>query len=234
MGTLYLVRHGQASFGADDYDQLSELGQRQCAALGEALRQRGVKPAAVMTGTLRRHQQSWAALASGLGVDADGADGAGGANAPVQAWPGLNEYDSLALLQAQGGEPLPPHDTPEGFKAHFRRLRQALLSWMEGRIQPQGMPTYTAFREGVVQALAHVQAHHVGQAVLMVSSGGPISTGVAHVLGAPPASAIDLNMRMRNSALTEMVVTPRRLELLAFNTLPHLEAEPRRGWVTYA
>ena len=26
MGTLYLVRHGQASFGADDYDKLSELG----------------------------------------------------------------------------------------------------------------------------------------------------------------------------------------------------------------
>lgn len=228
MGTLYLVRHGQASFGADDYDQLSELGQRQCAALGEVLRQRGVKPAAVLTGTLRRHEQSWAALASTLGA------GSAGAQWPVQAWPCLNEYDSMALLQAQGGEPLPPHDTPEGFKAHFRRLRQALISWMEGRIEPQGMPTYDMFREGVVQALAHVQAHHVGQAVLMVSSGGPISTAVAHVLGAPPASAIDLNMRLRNSALTEMVVTPRRLELLAFNTLPHLEAEPRRGWVTYA
>ena len=29
MGTLYLVRHGQASFGSDHYDQLSELGRRQ-------------------------------------------------------------------------------------------------------------------------------------------------------------------------------------------------------------
>ncbi len=27
MGHLYLVRHGQASFGADDYDQLSDLGR---------------------------------------------------------------------------------------------------------------------------------------------------------------------------------------------------------------
>jgi broad specificity phosphatase PhoE len=224
MGTLYLVRHGQASFGADDYDQLSELGQRQCEALGRALQQRCLRLGAVLRGTLNRHEQSWQALARGLGVNPD----------IEQLWRGLNEYDSLALLQAQGGQPLPPHDTPEGFKAHFRRLRQALLSWMEGRITPQGMPGYDEFRDGVVKALIHVQEQHLGQSVVIVSSGGPISTAVAHVLGAPPATAIDLNMRLRNSSLTEMVVTPKRLELLSFNTLPHLEDESRRSWITYA
>ena len=30
MGILYLVRHGQASFGEADYDRLSPLGHRQC------------------------------------------------------------------------------------------------------------------------------------------------------------------------------------------------------------
>jgi broad specificity phosphatase PhoE len=224
MGTLYLVRHGQASFGADDYDRLSELGHRQCEALGQTLRQRGLQPSAVLLGTLRRHQESWQALAQGLAAPALSA----------QAWPGLNEYDSLALLQAQGGEPLPPHDTPEGFKAHFRRLRQALMAWMEGGIHPQGMPSYADFRLGVLQALAHVQSHHAEQPVLLVSSGGPISTAVAHVLGAPAATAVDLNMRLRNSSLTEMVVGPKRLELLAFNTLPHLEDQARRSWVSYA
>lgn len=224
MGTLYLVRHGQASFGANDYDRLSELGHRQCEALGQTLRQRGLQPSVVLLGTLRRHQESWQALARGLAAPA----------LPTQSWAGLNEYDSLALLQAIGGEPLPPHDTPEGFKAHFRRLRQALMAWMEGRIQPEGMPSYTEFRHGVLQALAHVQAHHTGQAVLLVSSGGPISTAVAHVLGAPAATAIDLNMRLRNSSLTELVVGPKRLELLAFNTLPHLEDQARRSWISYA
>ncbi|MBM3390111.1 MAG: histidine phosphatase family protein [Betaproteobacteria bacterium] len=224
MGTLYLVRHGQASFGAEDYDQLSELGQRQCEALGQTLGRRGLQPAAVLMGTLRRHQQSWQALARGLGV----------VDITPQAWPGLNEYDSLALLDAVGGEPLPPHDTPEGFKAHFRRLRLALMAWMEGRITPQGMPCYADFRAGVLQVLSHVQAQHLGQSVILVSSGGPISAVVSHVLGAPPNAAIDLNMRLRNSSLTELVVSPKRLELLAFNTLPHLEDEARRGWVSYA
>ena len=43
MGTLYLVRHGQASFGADDYDKLSDLGHRQCVRLGEYFRDKGVR-----------------------------------------------------------------------------------------------------------------------------------------------------------------------------------------------
>jgi broad specificity phosphatase PhoE len=233
MGTLYLVRHGQASFGADDYDRLSELGHRQCSALGEALAQRGVRPAAVLRGSLQRHRQSWDALVEGW-TQAGGARQARDAAVEPQEWPGLNEYDSLALLNALGGEPLPSPDSAEGFKAHFRRLRQALLAWMEGRIAPLGMPSYGEFQRGVVEVLSHVQAAHAGQPVLVVSSGGPISTAVAHVLGAPAATAIDLNMRLRNSALTEMVSSAKRLELLAFNTLPHLEHPVRREWITYA
>ena len=42
MGTLYLVRHGQASFGADDYDQLSELGHKQSVRLGEYFAHKGI------------------------------------------------------------------------------------------------------------------------------------------------------------------------------------------------
>ena len=42
MGTLYLVRHGQASFGAADYDQLSELGRRQSVRLGEYFANKGL------------------------------------------------------------------------------------------------------------------------------------------------------------------------------------------------
>lgn len=225
MGTLYLVRHGQASFGADDYDQLSELGQRQCQALGQALAQRGLEPAAVLLGTLRRHQQSWQALATGLGP----------ALRPSPRRPGQGSTSTTVWRSCRPlGEPLPPHDSPEGFKAHFRRLRQALTAWMAGEITPHGMPRYLDFRAGVLQALSHAQSHHVGQAVLVVSSGGPISTAVAHVLGAGASAAIDLNMRLRNSSLTELVFSAKRMELLAFNTLPHLEAPDRRSWVSYA
>ena len=68
MGTLYLVRHGQASFGAADYDRLSALGHRQAVRLGEHWKERGMRFDAVITGTLRRHGQTWDGIAEGLGL----------------------------------------------------------------------------------------------------------------------------------------------------------------------
>lgn len=227
MSTLYLVRHGQASFGAADYDQLSELGQRQCRRLGAYFAERGIGFDAVLMGSLRRHAQSHAALAEGLG----------GTPEP-QVWPGLNEYHSEALIRAA----LPPAEfdrlaadrSPEGYRAHFRVLRTALNRWAEGEIAPQGMPSWRDFVGGIVAALDHVRTHHHGQRVLIVSSGGPIATAVAQVLGAPHESAVELNLRIRNSAVTEFAFTPRRHMLLSFNGIPHLDAPAWRDWVSYA
>ncbi len=222
MGTLYLVRHGQASFGAADYDQLSPLGQRQCHALGQYLAERGQGFEAVLTGTLKRHAQSLAALA----------EGHGDVPAP-QAWPGLNEYDSEALVRAIHPEALPPADTPELYRAHFRLLRRALAAWMAGDTAPVGMPSYAAFVAGINAALDHVRTRCTGD-VLIVSSGGPISTAVGQVLGTAAETTIELNLRIRNSALTEFAYTPKRHMLVSYNHLPHLDHPDRRDWVTYS
>jgi broad specificity phosphatase PhoE len=79
-----------------------------------------------------------------------------------------------------------------------------------------------------------VRAHHAGQQVLMVTSGGPISTAIGHVLGLSPDATIELNMRIRNSAVTEFVFSPKRHTLLTYNTLPHLDSQDFREWITYA
>lgn len=226
MGTLYLVRHGQASFGAADYDQLSPLGAQQCAALGEHFAEHGLRFAAVLRGTLRRHAQSLEAIAGALpGLP------------PAQPVPGLNEYDSEALvrawMQASGAGPLPPVGSPDGHRAHFRALREALQAWMAARIEPAGMPRWAEFRAGVVDALDRVRAEPDGD-VLLVSSGGPIATAVAAVMGAPDAAMVELNLRIRNSAVSEFHVTPRRHTLQGFNAVPHLLTRERRGWITYA
>ncbi len=222
MGTLYLVRHGQASFGAADYDQLSELGQRQCHALGQWFSDRGVQFEAVLRGTLRRHAQSLDALAAGHG-----------ALPPASAWPGLNEYDSEAVIRAIHPEPLAAPDSPEVYRAHFRLLRQGLQAWMVGRTAPAGMPRYGDFVAGINAALDHVRSSHAGN-VLMVSSGGPIATAVGQVLGTSAETTIELNLRIRNSAVTEFAFTPKRHMLLSFNHLAHLDAVERRSWVSYS
>ncbi len=222
MGTVYLVRHGQASFGAADYDQLSALGERQCHALGQWLAARGIRFGHVLRGSLRRHVQSLQALQAGFG------------DLPAALeWPGLNEYDSDALIHALHPGPLARPDTPEVYRAHFRLLRDALAAWMDGSVQPRGMPSHADWVAGITAALDHVRTQCSGD-VLVVSSGGPISTAVAQVLQAPPRSSIELNLRLRNSALTELAYTPKRHMLLSFNHLPHLDTPERRAWETYA
>lgn len=222
MGTLYLVRHGQASFGAADYDQLSALGARQCQALGAWFAARGVVFDAVLRGSLQRHVQSLAALAEGYG-----------ALPAAQAWPGLDEYHSAALVRSVHEGPLAAPDTPEAYRLHFRLLRQGLLRWIAGETAPAGMPSWNEFAAGVAAALDHVRSTQTG-AVLLLSSGGPIATAVHQVLGTPAAAMVELNLRIRNSALTEFHVTPRHFSLLSFNHLPHLDAPVRRDWETYA
>ena len=222
MGTLTLVRHGQASFGSEDYDRLSELGQRQCRRLGEHLCQRGLRFEAVLTGRLKRHAQSYDALAEGL------------QQRPVPlVWPGLDEYDSEALVRAIHPEPLQRASTPDQVREHFRLLRRALAAWMAGQTQPAGMPTWPQFQAGVVGALDHVRQQHQGE-VLIVSSGGPIATAVGHVLGLAPERVIELNLRIRNSALTEFSFSSSRHLLISFNGIPHLETPEHTGWVTHA
>jgi len=222
MGTLYLVRHGQASFGADDYDQLSALGRRQSVRLGEYLRSKGLSFDAVLTGTLRRHAQTWDGIAEGAALDLK----------PL-LWPGLNEYDSHAVIEAVHPMPLQKPDTPEGYRHHFRLLRDGLAQWMAGVVSPRGMPSYLDFVHGITSALDHVRREHTGN-VLLVSSGGPIATAVGHILGTPPETTIELNMRIRNSALTEFAFTPKRHMLLTYNTLPHLDHPDYADWVSYA
>jgi broad specificity phosphatase PhoE len=222
MGNLYLVRHGQASFGAADYDKLSELGHRQSVRLGEYFAQRSLQFDAVLTGTLTRHAQTWTGIAQGAGLDLQ----------PL-LWPGLNEFDSAAVIAAIHPEPLGPTDTPEMYKYHFRLLRDGLTQWMNGVVSPRGMPSYTEFVAGVTSALDHVRKQYSGN-VLIVSSGGPISTAIGHILGTAPEKTIELNMQIRNSAVTEFRFTPKRHLLLTFNSLAHLDGAEYAPWITYS
>ena len=222
MGTLYLVRHGQASFGADDYDVLSPLGERQAVRLGEYFKTKGVSFNVALTGTLKRQISTFSGICTGLNTELKS----------VQ-WPGLNEYDSHAVIATVHEGKLEKPTTPEQYRHHFRLLKEGLKQWMDGVVSPRGMPSYHDFVLGVSSALDHVRQNHTGN-VLLVSSGGPISTAVGHILGCSPEATIELNLRIRNSSVTEFAFTPKRHMLVTYNTLPHLDAAEYSAWVTYA
>jgi len=223
IGTLYLVRHGQASFGADDYDQLSDLGYKQSLRLGEYFAQKGIHFDGLIAGTLRRQKQTLEGILKGMNRAGE-----------HLSWDGLNEYDSQAVIASIYPHKLEKPTSPEMYRHHFRLLRDGLAQWMAGVVSPKGMPSYADFVAGVAGALDHVRANHYGKNVLIVTSGGPIATAVGYVLGASPEATIDLNMRVRNSSITEFAFTPKRHMLVTYNTLPHLDGPAYEGWVTYS
>ena len=222
MGTLYLVRHGQASFGADDYDVLSSMGHRQSVRLGEYFKYKGVTFDAALTGTLNRQIQTFAGICEGMGMAPD-----------ALRQTGLNEYDAEAVIAAIHPHKLEKPTSPEMYRSHFRLLKDGLAQWMAGVVSPRGMPSYTDFVAGITGVLDHVKTSYTGN-VLLVSSGGPIATAVGHVLGTSPEVTIEMNLRIRNCSVTEFAFTPKRHMLLTYNTLSHLDAPEHADWITYS
>ena len=216
------MRHGQASFGADDYDVLSELGHRQAVRLGEYFNFKGLKFEAALTGTLQRQIRTFEGICQGM-------------QAPLEAlqWPGLNEYDSEAVIRTIHPHKLEKPTSPEMYRSHFRLLKDGLAQWMAGVVSPQGMPSYNDFVAGITGVLDHIRASHTGN-VLLVSSGGPIATAVGQVLGTAPEVTIELNLRIRNCSVTEFAFTPKRHMLVTYNALPHLDAPEHASWITYS
>ncbi len=134
MAELFLVRHGQASFGTDDYDRLSAAGEQQSVWLGEYFAQQALTFDRVICGTLNRHAQTVDAILRGMGRE----------GTPVDRHPGLNEYDFHGLFAAAA------HDYPElarlaagSMKEHFRALRQVLQLWSEDKLGDAAPETLT-------------------------------------------------------------------------------------------
>jgi broad specificity phosphatase PhoE len=220
MAELMLVRHGQASFGADDYDKLSALGWRQSRWLGEYFAERGIAFDRVVRGSLRRHTETLAGIAEGAGRPLEGAEDAR-----------LNEYDADALLLAH----LKGAAKPKGGdrREHFRILRDAMYAWTDGTLAGAPHEPFAEFRSRVLAALA---AARTGRAkrVLVVSSGGPISTILADVLGMPLRGVVDLNLQTRNTGITELQAGASRIHCVSFNNVPHLDRPDRAGALTYS
>jgi broad specificity phosphatase PhoE len=231
VGVIYVVRHGQAAFGTEHYDRLTEIGFTQARLLGGYFARRNVRFDAVFTGTLRRQTETAQGIFEGHAEPRSG---------PLQeTFPGLDEYKPEALVMALTGNfPAPALEAarrdPVVVREHFRVLREALLAWAEDRTQPLGMPVWKAFQDGAVAALIEARQRFPDGNVLIVSSGGPIAAAVAAALNAPPATAVELNLRIRNSSLTEFASTPRRHHLVSFNGLPHLDTNPDPTLITYA
>lgn len=240
MSTLYLVRHGQASFGQSDYDQLSELGERQARRLGEYWLRQGVSLDAVYSGTLRRQIQSAEGAAAVYRT-------AGRPWPGAAAWPEFNEYDTKSLLTSSFPKLVAEH--PElgallrelnpgsaGEVLQNRKLFQRVFSavmerWVDGRFQIPGMESWSEFAGRVNRGLSRLmQEQGSGKTVAVFTSGGPISVAMQRALGTSDQTALELGWVIPNGSVSEFRWSQEKFSLVSFNSVPHL-TEP--GLLSY-
>jgi len=224
MAVLYLVRHGQASFSAENYDCLSELGHRQCAWLGEYFSERGIVFSRTVCGTLERQRQSARSILDAMGSDQNPVEHAG--------W---NEYSGDALYRAYMGEGWSKERAKGDVRAFYRTIKAALADWSQDKLAGPLPETWSEFGMRVGAAMRAACADLPADAfVLAASSGGAISRGVCDMLQAPPQTAIELNLQYRNSGFCEIFFSPRSFRLMSFNCAPHLDQAGRRHAITYS
>jgi broad specificity phosphatase PhoE len=240
MGQIYLVRHGQASFGAADYDQLSDTGVEQSRLLGEWFAGCGQRFGQAVAGSLKRHRQTAEACLGAMPPDQRPGE--------LHTDAGFDEYDHREVLARhlpQGGDPLAAKDQLGGDdgnprKAFQKLFAQAMERWMGGRHDADYRESWPAFRARCAAALMRVvQQAGASQSVVVFTSGGPIAAICQELLGMPDRRAADLNFSIVNSAVTRLLYSggrdgaPPRVSLSYLNNFAHLERHGQAQAITY-
>lgn len=223
MGKVYLVRHGQASFGADNYDKLSDVGHQQALWLGEYFRERNQAFDAVWCGDMVRHQETAQGICRG-----------GDYHHEFSVHTGLNEFNFQSVANAFiSVNPSQAVTANAPREAYYRLLRQAMLAWAAGELDTQGIDeTWDHFKHRVTDALIAIQQQKGTQ--LVVSSGGAMAMMMGLMLDYPAASVINVNLQIRNASFAELFVNRERAQLGSFNNIPHLDQPSRQHAITYS
>jgi len=231
MSTLYLVRHGQASFGTDNYDQLSATGRDQALELGRYFAALGERIDRIYSGSLRRQTQTAEIIATALDSS----------TSEFRIEPAFDEYDSDVMLQAFARSLTPEQLADAGWpqlKTDRRKfqffLERAARAWVEARIEAEEMTPWRGFHGRIATALETIMRSEGRSKTLLIStSGGVIGTVVAHVLGLSNHTGIELNWAVHNASITRLIYSAEKVSLSMFNGLPHLDRGGLRHLITY-
>jgi broad specificity phosphatase PhoE len=237
MSVLTLVRHGQASIFAQDYDCLSPLGERQALALGEYWARTRTVFDRVFSGPAKRHLRT-----AELAYEACRKAGL--------PWPepvvlqDLDEFPGVALsrrylprlaaenprIAALEGELRRVKGTPEQARALELLFRVFTTMWVRQEFDASEVETWEMFTARVRRGIDQVRNHGgSGANVVVFSSAGPTAIAVQMAHSLAPVQTLELAWLVRNSACSEFVHSGDRFSLGSFNAVPHLDP----GLVTY-
>ncbi|WP_338483255.1 histidine phosphatase family protein [Pseudomonas trivialis] len=225
MGSIYLIRHGQASFGADDYDVLSPIGVEQAQVLGRHLADLGIAFDRCIAGDLRRQQHTATATFesfSALGLPVP----------PVETDSAFNEFDAEAVIRALLPELL--SEEPEALdilrnaaqnRREFQRIFALIIDrWLVGTYDPPGLESWLGFVERVQGGLQRLlDKADDADKIAVFTSGGTITALLHLITRMPAAQAFELNWQIVNTSLNQLKFRGREVALASFNSHAHLQ-----------
>jgi broad specificity phosphatase PhoE len=219
MPSVLLVRHGQASYGAADYDVLSQNGLRQAEVLADEWTRRGITPDVVVCGSLRRQRDTAGVLAAAAGL-------------PVEVDAGWDEYDaddilahhSTTAVRLDGDEHADADAVSVSSRDFQELLDGALVDWINAGEQSGAAEPWTVFDARVRAALdAVIGRLSSGQTAVVCSSGGAIGGICAKLMAMPPTSLVTFNRVAINTGIARLVSGRQGVTLVTFNEHGHLD-----------
>jgi broad specificity phosphatase PhoE len=215
MSAIYLIRHGQASFGSQNYDKLSELGCRQAGVVGEYLRDCGVQFDAVYSGDLSRQRET-----AVLAVASQPRD------VPHIIDPRLNEIQNDEQLKFLLPEVIKRHPAlntllEKGLSSSkdYQKVIDAVFNfWVTPACNDPRIQSWADFSSGARQAVTDIiQSHGSGKTIGVFSSGGTLATIVAQVLGLGGEQTYQFYEPIFNCSVTQLFYSKSRISLSYFN-----------------
>ena len=225
MSEFYLVRHGQASFGAKNYDKLSELGHQQARWLGEYFTARDITFSQAFMGDMVRHKETTEGILEGINLPPT-----------IIVDTGFNEFNfqniGKSYLTLNPQSQLPENPAPADF---YRLLKLAMHAWSKDLLPKDTLEeSWGDFKNRVQRALHVACNQNNDKPVLIVSSGGAISMLMSLVLRLDAKQVIELNMQVRNTSISHFYFNKSNIRLSSFNTIPHLDSPDRLDSITFS
>ncbi|MGO1251503.1 histidine phosphatase family protein [Psychrobacter sp.] len=252
MTTILLARHGQASFGQENYDQLSDLGSIQAQMLGQHYASIERRIDAIFTGSLNRQQESarhfWQSYQTLFSTDDGHDDGHDDERieTPIVTAIDLDKPDSYVLPQFDEFNHKdvlfksdPAFNSRSAIASEIAKARTpstrlaelfdgAMQRWHGGNHDEDYIESWPEFSHRAQQALA--QVHHKIESlgldddstVLVFTSGGVIAALTAQFLQQGSLTAYQINKSLVNTGVTSITVKNERTRLLSLNEYSHL------------
>jgi broad specificity phosphatase PhoE len=235
MSMIYMIRHGQASFAKEDYDQLSLLGKRQARTLAQHFLNTGFHLDAVYSGTMSRQTGTAQEVLSAYRVACKDVP-------QLEMLSGFNEYDTAAIVTALfpdmvKDDPSLNDELPKMYvsKDSFKRVFEgAMLRWVTGEFDTPDIETWEALKARVAGSLQLImKSHGKGKTIAVFTSSGAIAASLAHVLGISGERAMRLAWQLLNSSVSRFMYNEERVTLAGFNSIAHLELARDPTLITY-